>query len=586
MIEQHYFTMSHKGISNKNTGYNTVANSRGLTENYLNNTIHNYCQSDFDLQNITSGRVYSYIYSGIHNGSLLVGKSNLPEAEIKNREIFTHNFIVSKDSAHYYLKHMKRIIYATGFEESYDIKKGKILPRKDEIPYAEIENTFEGPGDVFAAVGLQNENFVALINCIFSSAKNNKSVKIILELEDSEFEIFSKGLLLLIYRVLPIKLRESVGFIINPLSAKNMPGSFIIISKKSIENVIPIDEYTFIMENGHLKNDIFIYEDSEFVKFVCRSLNNVEVLVKLLSIGDSVIKEEVFSLAKYDKLIYFYNALSFLELASPKTVEDNSFIAEAQEKIMSLLRQEEDRYSSSDMIYAFLDYFAKEYPIEEYKGRYGFVSDVLKYDVYKYIFNTLDISTINRDNILKIHLREEEDDDEKYIIINTVQHIITASEDEVDKLKVLMSNLSKDLLYNINILVKDYYEANISRENYPFIILGFISGADEESRVVYNFEALLDYFTKIGGQVAASQVIKYLADEFKETKSREVYALFSDDAKKYFLIKQRDILKNQDANKILFSIENEQFLATLTLVKNELSTGIKKLIYMIKRIIT
>lgn len=308
MIDQHYYTRDKKGVFSKTPGYDTVAKSSGLENEFIINTLQDLCFYEAPSALVGEEDIFKYpealFYASIGN-KMIIGQSIFGGKDYtgQRNRYFTHNYIIPEKERENYIENPEKIIYASGFQRDYDMEKGSTLDQVVEIPLNTQQDCFRSVEDMFSAAGINAEIFVNLIKACFKSVKYCKKIYIVLNVDYSHINAASRGILKYLYRVLPFEVRRKLGFITYMKEPKLKDSiNIIFLTRGSIKRLSTEIKagYVFDLSKKDFYLDDIGEEKHEFIEFVMDNIENAENLKKFFSRADSTLLEDRLNICEYD----------------------------------------------------------------------------------------------------------------------------------------------------------------------------------------------------------------------------------------------------------------------------------------------
>lgn len=308
MIEQHYYTRDRKGVFSKTPGYDTVAKSSGLENEFIINTLQNLCFYEAPASLAGEEDVFKYpvalFYANIEN-KMIIGQSLFGGKDYtgQRNRYFTHSYIIPEKERENYIENPEKIIYASGFQRDYDIEKGSTLKQISKISLNTKEDCFNSIEDMFSATGINRKIFEDLIKACFKSVKYCRKIYIVLDVDYSHINSTSKGIIKYLYRVLPFEVRRNLGFITYMKEPKIKDSiNIIFLASGSIKRLSTEIQagYVFDLSKEDFHLDDIDEEKHEFIEFVMDNIENIEKLKKFFFRVDSTLLEDRLDIYKYD----------------------------------------------------------------------------------------------------------------------------------------------------------------------------------------------------------------------------------------------------------------------------------------------
>ncbi len=309
MIAQHYYTRDRKGVFSKTPGYDTVAKSSELENEFIINTLQELCFYEVPSPLVGEEDIFKYpaalFYANVEN-KMIIGQSVFGGKDYtgQRNRYFTHNYIIPEKEREIYIENPEKIIYASGFKRDYDIEKGSMLQQIREIPLDNRDNCFNSIENMFSATGINTEIFTSLIKACFKSVKYCRKIYIVLNVDYSHINTVSRGILKYLYRVLPFEVRRNLGFITYMKEPKLKDSiNIIFLARGSIKRLSTEIKagYVFDLSKKDFYLDDIGEEKHEFIEFVMDNIENTENLKKFFSRADSTLLGGRLNICEYDE---------------------------------------------------------------------------------------------------------------------------------------------------------------------------------------------------------------------------------------------------------------------------------------------
>ncbi|MEN6313236.1 MAG: hypothetical protein ABFD25_03190 [Clostridiaceae bacterium] len=221
MIQQQYYTRERRGIFRSTEGYDSIAKSAGLKNDFIKRTLHAFCFYDTprELQESQEKDLEKYPKAltcfNTDTGDLVLGRSVYVGADFTGlrNTFFTHNYVIPGSSKEEFLRNIQKILCVSDFKDSYNIENGQDLPECDDIACEKSADFFSNAKDVFKVLGVDEEIFKKLLFAVFSSISGRKKVYVSINTDAAELSEYAKELLKFILLALPYDLRKNFGFI-------------------------------------------------------------------------------------------------------------------------------------------------------------------------------------------------------------------------------------------------------------------------------------------------------------------------------------------------------------------------------------
>ncbi|OMF66484.1 hypothetical protein MKY66_27795 [Paenibacillus sp. FSL R5-0766] len=224
-IEQQLYTRERRGVFRTTEGFDTVAASPGLDPSFIKKVLHPYCVYDAPAE-LTgrSEKDETKFPASIHllhleSGETILGQNVYQSADFTGLRsaFFAHNYVLSPERSEEQMKQGGWLdaVFAT----SYDIEQGTVLPALAELPISPrsgqggaTDAGVGSPTQVLSTLKMNEVLFKRLLYAVMQSVATRRKVYIALDLPAEEVTAGAKGLLRLLYTVLPYAFRRQLGF--------------------------------------------------------------------------------------------------------------------------------------------------------------------------------------------------------------------------------------------------------------------------------------------------------------------------------------------------------------------------------------
>ncbi|MGG4142324.1 glycosyltransferase [Paenibacillus algorifonticola] len=282
-IGQQLYTRERRGIFRATEGYDTVAKSEGLDQQFVKKQLHPLCVYDAPAELAASGEKDGAAYPEtayvlrLESGEAVVGRSIYQAVDFTGLRsaFFTHNYVIpaviaDADPDSY------RAFLGAAFVDSYDIEKGMELPDLAELPQAAggawapreagaASSTGGGAGlagfanqrAALAALNISEQRFKQLLFAVMASVGGRKKVYVALNVLVQQLPEQAKTLLAVLYASLPYAFRKQLGFMTfskEPQSRKGIHLTFVEKGSLRAGDRNTDKDYTFDFVNDRFLN--------------------------------------------------------------------------------------------------------------------------------------------------------------------------------------------------------------------------------------------------------------------------------------------------------------------------------------------
>ncbi|WP_379154305.1 hypothetical protein [Paenibacillus sp. sgz5001063] len=376
MITQQMYTRERRGVYRTTEGFDTVAKSESLDNNFIKKILHPFCLYDAPAELTARGEKDETQYpAALHlfhteTNDTVIGQSRYLVADFTGQRsaFFAHNFVVPPIRSEEILEGYGQWLNA-GFARSYEGEPGGILPELEAIPVEGRVHAAD-PLTVLGSLGFTEELFKALLQAVMLSVAGKKKIYVALDVPISELSQRAVELTEVIYASLPYDFRRRLGVITyakEPQSRKYIHLTFV--EKGSLR---PGDrniekDYIFDLASGRVLNADFGESRQTYADLAWKALGQKGgVLKDFARFADSLLPGESvdrkLSLALYNELAVFYE----IEQGNEALYTENKNAVLGG--LLSYLKPEgalESRVRLNDM---FLERFDREYDLIRKNG--------------------------------------------------------------------------------------------------------------------------------------------------------------------------------------------------------------------------
>ena len=376
MITQQMYTRERRGVYRTAEGFDTVAKSEGLDNNFVKKILHPFCLYDAPAELAARGEKEEELYpAALHlfhteSNETVIGQSRYLAADFTGQRsaFFAHNFVVPGIRSEEIVEGYGDWLHAA-FARSYDGEPGGTLPELESVPAGPSEQRRD-PLTVLGSLGFTGELFKALLQAVMLSIAGKKKIYVALDVPVSELSQRAVELTEVIYASLPYDFRRRLGVITyakEPQSRKYIHLTFVEKGSlrpgdRSIEK-----DYIFDLPGGRIMNADFGESRQTYADLAWKLLGKKDGgLGDFARFADSLLPGESvdrkLSLALYNELAVFYEIEQGNE--SLYTENKNAVLS----GLLSYLKPEgalESRVRLNDM---FLERFDREYDLIRKNG--------------------------------------------------------------------------------------------------------------------------------------------------------------------------------------------------------------------------
>lgn len=320
LILQQYYTRGRQGIFRANEGYDTVAKSPGLDNQFIKKTLHPFCvyQAPRQLQERSEADVSRYpkalVCFRAETGELVLGQSVFVGADFTGQRntFFSHNYVIPTERSDAFIREPARIFGVESFQKQHDEAKGKELPGLDELPYKQ-GTTGQDRRQMLQRLGIDQTVFKQLLHAIMLSLSGKKKVFISLPGDIAESTAQAHQLLEILYTCLPYEMRRHFGFLTysdEPQSKKHIHLMFVEAGSIRPGNGQNDKDFLFDFASQRLLNTELTEGKHDYLDFAWEFLQDSRILASFHEFCEEVLqgadRQTGLSLVTYYQLCALY----------------------------------------------------------------------------------------------------------------------------------------------------------------------------------------------------------------------------------------------------------------------------------------
>jgi hypothetical protein len=375
-ITQQMYTRERRGIYRSTEGFDTVAKSESLDNNFVKKILHPFCLYDAPSELAARGEKDESQYPpALHlfhteNGETVIGQSRYLAADFTGQRsaFFAHNFVVPAVRSDEILRRYEDWLHAD-FADELGGEPGVYLPELSEIPVRR-RGPRRDPITVLQSLGIGEVMFKSLLQATIASIAGKKKIYISLDVPTSELSARAVELTEIMYSVLPYEFRRRLGVVTYANEPKNRKYIHLTFVEKgamrqgdrSIEK-----DFLFDLVSGRTANTDTGEQRQPYTDLVWRFLGrNPAALEDFAAFADKMLGgenvERKVSLGAYNELAVFYE----IEQGNEALYEENK--SAVLSGLLSYLKPEGTLTSRVRLNDLFLERFDREFDLIRQKG--------------------------------------------------------------------------------------------------------------------------------------------------------------------------------------------------------------------------
>ncbi|WP_151733205.1 hypothetical protein [Paenibacillus tengchongensis] len=377
MITQQMYTRERRGVYRTTEGFDTVAKSDSLDNNFVKKILHPFCLYDAPAELTARGEKTEEQYpSALHlfhteSGETIIGRNRFVAADFTGQRsaFFAHNYVVPPLRSEEITENYTGWLNAE-FADSYAGEPGGSLPELAEIPVRRRERK-QNPQAVLRGLGFTEELFKALLQAVMTAVAGKKKLYVALDVPISELSARALELTEILFACLPFDFRRRLGVITyakEPQSRKYIHLTFVERGSLRPGDRATERDFVFDLPSGRVQNAEFGDSGGKqaFAGLAWRTLGQGGNLDDFSRFADALLRgesaERKLSLAAYNELAVFYE----IEQGNETLYEENA--SAVLSGLLSYLKAEgalESRVRLNDI---FLERFDREYDLIRKRG--------------------------------------------------------------------------------------------------------------------------------------------------------------------------------------------------------------------------
>nr|WP_207146045.1 hypothetical protein [Brevibacillus brevis] len=319
---QQYYTRGRQGVFRSNEGYDTVAKTSGLDNQFIKKTLHPFCVYDAprQLQERAESNLSLFpealVSFQAESGEMVLGRSVFVGADFTGQRntFFSHNYVIPVERRDEFIKNPSKIFGVRTFADRHDDAAGKELPTVDDIPSE--KGLSQDRKQLLGQLGVDERLFKQLLFAVMSSLAAKKKVFISLDVDISVSSKSAAHLLEILYSCLPYEMRRHFGFLTfsnEPQSKKHIHVTFV--EKGSIRpgGGHSDKDFLFDFSLGRVQNVDLQDGGHEYLDFAWEYVNEPRVLDAFHDFCEDVLAGADHALALNLRTYYELCALYLIE---------------------------------------------------------------------------------------------------------------------------------------------------------------------------------------------------------------------------------------------------------------------------------
>ncbi|MFD1772751.1 glycosyltransferase [Paenibacillus rhizophilus] len=318
-VAQQMYTRQRRGVYRSTEGFDTVAKSESLDNNFVKKILHPFCLYDAPAELAAKGEKNESQYPPalhlfhLESGETVLGQSVFQAADFTGLRsaFFTHNYVLPALRAEEIVRDYGGYLHAD-FAKGFSGEPGEALPELSGIPASRRNRP--RAADVLKSLGIDREMFKSLLQAIMQSMSGKKKIYISLNVPVSELSARAADLTEVLLGCLPFEFRRRLGVITyakEPQSRKYIHLTFVETGSLRPGDRATEKDFIFDLAAGRTLGADFSASPQPFLelawKLLLRGLETADdfaVFADMMLGGEPA--ERKLSLAAYNELAVFY----------------------------------------------------------------------------------------------------------------------------------------------------------------------------------------------------------------------------------------------------------------------------------------
>lgn len=324
MVGQHYYTRERRGIFRAAEGYDSIAKSNNIKDDFIKKYLHPVCfyNAPFALEEKSDGdkEEYPAAYHFIQpeTGEGVVGRSIYVSADFTGRRstFFTHNYVVPENEKEKYIKDINRLLFVGDFASTYDIDSGTELQTISQLPYNKYEDEAATISIMQKELNISEEMYKKLLYALIESTSGKRKLYISLNVDISDISKYAKILLKFLFLGAPYDIRRNLGYITyvkEPESRKYINITFF--ESRGLRHGDTRFDRDFIFDfnsNRFLNGDMDL-RSQPFIDFVWSRIHKPDEIYEFYEFADKILAgeaiEKKLNMNTYNELCMIYQVV-------------------------------------------------------------------------------------------------------------------------------------------------------------------------------------------------------------------------------------------------------------------------------------
>jgi len=324
LIQQHYFTRNIKGLYSNMPGYDTMAKSKGLNDNFIKDVLHPLCRYNPPIELTYAGNgnldIFPQAVTCVHtdDGTMILGRiiyTGTDSIGFRNT-FFAHNYIIPKEDKKCFLKDSSKLLYVDSFSKKHNPSDGTELPEISELTFNKDISELDDTEVLFNKLKIDATIYKKLLAALFLSSLNKKCIYVSLCVGASEFTNCSKVLMEKLLEGLPYELRKKIGFITYSREVRKMQNVNIIFVEKGgivLDDGDELESYIFDLSKEVYTNVNIDVDKHYYLEYIWRNLKNRGKIEEFHELADDMLQKQNENLKSaldvYNQLAVFYDLI-------------------------------------------------------------------------------------------------------------------------------------------------------------------------------------------------------------------------------------------------------------------------------------
>ncbi|MCL2163030.1 MAG: hypothetical protein FWH55_01275 [Oscillospiraceae bacterium] len=220
MIQQQYYSKVKSGFTGAAPGMDTVAKSRGITNEFAIGVLNKYCNYTPPVKLANYVEAYKDQYPEsltivrTHSGEMIIGRTIfVPSDASGESSFFTHNFIIPSSGIPEYIPDYENLLYTSGFKSADVDYLETILPEATGLRFTYDRPALNDIDRILMGYGIDEALYKSIIYAVLDAIAEHGKVYIIPNVKTGKLFTTARDIMRFLVIAFPYSYRKRLGFI-------------------------------------------------------------------------------------------------------------------------------------------------------------------------------------------------------------------------------------------------------------------------------------------------------------------------------------------------------------------------------------